>query len=102
MFLNAIIVQKGWKALLRTYGRLFAEFLKEDSFVPLRLLASSTSVGLRYDIYIVMLRSFSWKALQLNWPGLNQTFCRNPNLANKGCAPDFPGTRFLRQAISNH
>jgi hypothetical protein len=43
---------KHWigQALLRTYGRFFAEFLNEDSLVPLRLLASSTCVGLRYDL----------------------------------------------------
>ena len=36
------------QALLLTYGRLFAEFLKEESLVPLGLLALSTSVGFRY------------------------------------------------------
>ena len=54
------------QALYRRYGRFFAEFLKDDSLVPLRLLASPTSVGLRYDADKVMLRSFSWKALQFN------------------------------------
>ena len=33
---------------MRTYGRFFAEFLKEKSLVPLGLLALSTSVGFRY------------------------------------------------------
>ena len=37
------------QALSRTYGRFFAEFLNEESLVPLRLLASPTCVGLRYD-----------------------------------------------------
>ena len=36
------------KALSLTYGRFFAEFLNEELPVPLRLLASPTSVGLRY------------------------------------------------------
>ncbi len=36
------------QALLQTYGRCFAEFLNKGSLVHLRLLASSTCVGLRY------------------------------------------------------
>jgi len=34
--------------MLLTYGRFFAEFLKDESLVPLGLLDLSTCVGLRY------------------------------------------------------
>jgi hypothetical protein len=37
-----------WQALFRSYGRLFAEFLNEESLVHLGLLDLSTCVGLRY------------------------------------------------------
>ena len=46
------------QALLRTYGRFFAEFLNEESLVPLGLLALSTSVGLRYDARALNLEVF--------------------------------------------
>ena len=36
------------QALFRSYGRLFAEFLNEESLVHLGLLDLSTCVGLRY------------------------------------------------------
>ena len=36
------------QALFRSYGRLFAEFLDEESLVHLGLLDLSTCVGLRY------------------------------------------------------
>jgi len=36
------------QALSRSYGRLFAEFLDEESLVHLGLLDLSTCVGLRY------------------------------------------------------
>ena len=36
------------QALFRSYGRLFAEFLNEESLVRLGLLDLSTCVGLRY------------------------------------------------------
>ena len=39
------------RALSRSYGRCFAEFLNEDSLVHLRILSSPTCVGLRYDYY---------------------------------------------------
>lgn len=39
------------QALSLGYGRCFAEFLNEGSLVHLRLLASSTCVGLRYGYY---------------------------------------------------
>ena len=43
---------------MRTYGRFFAEFLNEESLVPLGLLALSTSVGLRYDAHTLNLEDF--------------------------------------------
>ena len=46
------------QALLLTYGRFFAEFLNEDSLVPLRILSSPTSVGLRYDVHNLNLEDF--------------------------------------------
>ncbi len=46
------------QALLLTYGRFFAEFLNEDSLVPLRILSSPTSVGLRYDAHVLNLEVF--------------------------------------------
>ena len=36
------------QALYRRYGRFFAEFLNDESLVPLGLLALSTCVGFRY------------------------------------------------------
>jgi hypothetical protein len=47
------------QALLRTYGRFFAEFLNDESLVPLGLLALFTSVGLRYgDLTLVLAKFF--------------------------------------------
>ena len=37
-----------WRALSRSYGRYFAEFLKDLSLVRLSLLDSTTCVGLWY------------------------------------------------------
>jgi len=68
------------QALSLTYGRLFAEFLKEESLVPLRLLASSTSVGLRYG----SVRVNAWE------------------LFLEGSSPEFaPQIRRIRTAIGN-
>jgi hypothetical protein len=39
------------QALFRSYGRLFAEFLNEESLVHLGLLDLSTCVGLRYGLH---------------------------------------------------
>ena len=51
------------QALLRTYGRFFAEFLKEKSLVPLGLLALSTSVGFRYGAEQLNLGGFLERVL---------------------------------------
>ena len=58
------------RALSRSYGRYFAEFLEELSLVRLGLLDLTTCVGLRYGLYIFMLRGFSWKRAHPNplWP----------------------------------
>ena len=45
--------------LIANLRPLFAEFLKEKSLVPLRLLASSTCVGLRYGPDVFNLREIS-------------------------------------------
>ena len=49
------------QALSLTYGRFFAEFLEDLSLVRLSLLDQTTCVGLRYGLFLVMLRSFSGK-----------------------------------------
>ena len=41
-------VRHAGQALSLSYGRFFAEFLNDESLVPLGLLALSTSVGFRY------------------------------------------------------
>ena len=61
------------QALSLSYGRFFAEFLNEESLVPLRLLASPTSVGLRYGFVVSNLRGFSGKRAQLTWQSKNST-----------------------------
>ena len=53
-FLTTLLIEHGshpkmWgQTLSRSYGRLFAEFLDEESLVHLGLLDLSTCVGLRY------------------------------------------------------
>ena len=49
------------KALFRSYGCFFAEFLGDHSLVRLGLLDLITCVGLRYGLHLDNLRSFSWK-----------------------------------------
>ena len=49
------------QALSRSYGRFFAEFLKDLSLVRLGLLDPTTCVGLRYGTATLNLRSFSRK-----------------------------------------
>ena len=51
------------QSLFRSYGRCFAEFLSESSLVGLRLLASSTGVGLRYGRQQHKFRRFSSQEL---------------------------------------
>jgi len=47
---------QGRKALSRSYGRFIAEFLNEESLVPLGLLALPTCVGLRYGFLALNLK----------------------------------------------
>ena len=47
------------QTLSRSYGRFFAEFLKDLSLVRLGLLDLNTCVGLRYGYHMLKLRSFS-------------------------------------------
>jgi hypothetical protein len=54
------------QALFRSYGRLIAEFLKEVSLIHLRILSSSTCVGLWYRYYCLGSRGFSWQPFSLN------------------------------------
>ena len=51
------------QALSRTYGRLFAEFLNEDSPVRLGVLHQPTCVGLRYARNMIILDAFLGSAL---------------------------------------
>ena len=46
--ISSVINTVRGQALFRSYGRLFAEFLNEESLVHLGLLDLSTCVGLRY------------------------------------------------------
>jgi hypothetical protein len=62
------------QALSRSYGRLFAEFLREESPVHLRLLASPTGVGLRYGLIPTNLRRFSWRSFPFHFPCRNREF----------------------------
>ena len=47
-YFSTVINTVRGQTLFRSYGRLFAEFLDEESLVPLGLLDLSTCVGLRY------------------------------------------------------
>ena len=48
------------------YGRCFAEFLGDPSLVRLGLLDLTTCVGLRYGLIMLILRSFSRKAIHVH------------------------------------
>ena len=54
---------------LRVY---FAEFLSRDSLVHLRILSSTTCVGLRYERLIPMLRGFSRKSAWAYYPRIRR------------------------------
>ena len=62
------------KALYRRYGRFFAEFLEDLSLVRLGLLALTTCVGLRYDLYENILRRFSRKHARNDQPRRTGTY----------------------------
>ena len=57
---------EGGKAYPEVTPSFFAEFLNEDSPVPLGLLALSTGGGLRYGATHMHLRGISRKALHMN------------------------------------
>ena len=75
------------KALSRSYGRFFAEFLREESPVHLRLLASPTGVGLRYGLTHNNLRRFSWRSFRFHFLRRNGEFSHSLEL------PTCAGTR---------
>ena len=56
------------KALSRSYGCFFAEFLGDHSLVRLGLIDLITCVGLRYGFYIHKFRDFSWKRALYHYP----------------------------------
>ena len=75
------------QALYRRYGRFFAEFLEDLSLVRLGLLALTTCVGLRYDLYENILRRFSRKHARNDQPrrtGTYPTSCEVPSKAGSG------------------
>ena len=75
------------KAIYRRYGRFFAEFLEDLSLVRLGLLALTTCVGLRYDLYENMLRRFSRKHARHDQPRRTGTYplvCGAPLKAGSG------------------
>ena len=65
--------EKG-QALSRSYGRFFAEFLREVSPVRLGLLDLHTCVGLRYGSITHNYRRFSWKLALQNFPTRRKEF----------------------------
>ena len=58
------------------YGRCFAEFLGDLSLVRLGLLDLTTCGGLWYGLVITNLRSFSRKALHINFQDRSHEFSR--------------------------
>ena len=78
------------QALSRSYGRFFAEFLGDLSFVRLALLELTTCVGLRYGQVAFNLRSFSWKSVLFHLSALRRTFSLFLRFAIKGIPSDLP------------
>jgi len=75
------------QALYRRYGRFFAEFLEDLSLVRLGLLALTTCVGLRYDLYENILRRFSRKHAWHDQSRRTETYprsCEVPSKAGSG------------------
>jgi hypothetical protein len=81
-----LLAEKG-QALSRSYGRFFAEFLKDPSLVRLGLLDLTTCVGLRYGTISFNLRSFSWK--------------RAPQICSAEASHSDP-TRMMHGGFANH
>jgi len=64
------------QALSRTYGRLFAEFLNEDSPVRLGVLHQPTCVGFRYGWLVNKVRRFSGKRALPDLPRITPEYFR--------------------------
>ena len=62
------------QALLRTYGRFFAEFLEKHSPVRLGLLDLITCVGLRYGVFLYNVEAFLGRVLHTILLGEPQSF----------------------------
>ena len=78
------------KALSRSYGCFFAEFLGDHSLVRLGLIDLITCVGLRYGFYIFKFRDFSWKRALYHYPPPKwKTFCFSFMRHLRQCT-DFP------------
>jgi hypothetical protein len=77
------------KALFRSYGCFFAEFLGDHSLVRLGLLDLTTCVGLRYGVYEIKLRKFSWKRALLYLPLAEHS--RFAWIPHQSEPPDLPG-----------
>ena len=58
---TAASLSRGEASLLPKLRDHFAEFLSRESLEHLRILSSTTCVGLRYGYLIPMLSGFSWK-----------------------------------------
>lgn len=58
------------ESLSRSYGRFIAEFLNASFPVHLGLLDHPTGVGLRYGLWKLCERWFSWKQKGMNLPRL--------------------------------
>ena len=65
-----------WQTLSRSYGRLIAEFLNEDSLVHLGLLDLSTCVGLRYGRLDLLHGKLFWSAWVAQIPRTKRSFIR--------------------------
>ncbi len=93
------------QALSLTYGRFFAEFLNEDSLVPLRILSSPTSVGLRYDVHNLNLEVFLGRLFCCISPGKPEPY-RNARTTTLKSATriflDSSAYRPKRQTIKAH
>ena len=81
------------KALFRSYGCFFAEFLGEPSLVRLTLLELTTCVGLRYGLHNIMLREFSWKRALLHSMHLTKLRCSKSKLKNQSAKLQRPAKR---------
>lgn len=92
---------KTGKAYPKVTPSFFAEFLNEDSPVPLRLLASPTSGGLRYGFHSTNLRGFSRRCARSTCHGKIPRLASTLKLAIKRRYPDFPGYR-SRSRMPNH